>query len=102
MRCAQVVQFWAWLAVLLALQPLQAAGTQAEDRQKIEIVPQIGHIDPVISVAFSPDGPRLLRAATTTAEAVGRRERRAAAHLRGTLGGLLGGVLTRRAAASGS
>ena len=39
---------------------LQAAATQAQDRPKIESVPQIPHSFAVISVAFSPDGRQVL------------------------------------------
>ena len=35
------VRFWTLLAALLGLELLQAAGTLAQDRPKIEIVPQI-------------------------------------------------------------
>jgi WD40 repeat protein len=39
---------------------LPARHADGQDRSKIEIVPQIGHSSSVLSVAFSPDGTRLL------------------------------------------
>ena len=45
--------------VFLALL-LSAHGAAAQDRPKIEITPQIPHSGPVNSVAFSPDGARVL------------------------------------------
>ena len=46
------------IAVLLG--SLLGAGTQAQDQYKTELVLQIGHSDAVLSVAFSPDGTRVL------------------------------------------
>src|SRR4051812_16908906 len=45
-------------ALMVALAPaLQVA---AQDKRKIEVVPQVGHSDAVASVAFSPDGRQVL------------------------------------------
>jgi hypothetical protein len=47
------------LAALLALLT-QVPHASAQDRPKIEVVPIISHTQPVYSVAFSPDGARVL------------------------------------------
>src|SRR5262249_56436126 len=33
---------------------------RGQEKPKVQIVPQIGHVDSVYSVAFSPDGARVL------------------------------------------
>jgi WD40 repeat protein len=48
--------FLIWLVILLVL----IAPVLAQDRTKIEIVPMLGHSRGVLSVAFSPDGRRVL------------------------------------------
>jgi WD40 repeat protein len=50
------------IALVLALLtfPLLAAAVQAQGKSKLEIVPQIPHARDVTSVAFSPDGTRVL------------------------------------------
>ena len=55
------VLFVALLALLT-----QAAHVSAQDRPKIEIVPNIPHSGWVTSVAFSPDGARVLSGSTDT------------------------------------
>jgi WD40 repeat protein len=50
------------LAVRLALLAVLVGAPQAwaQDRSRIDITPQIPHTDMIFSVAFSPDGTRLL------------------------------------------
>src|ERR1700719_5289010 len=55
----QPLQFYIVSSVLLVL-ALQWASAGAQDRSKIEIVPNIPHTGTVYSIAFSPDGTRVV------------------------------------------
>ena len=51
----------AFVTLLLLIEP-----SRAQDRAKIEIVPTVGHFNPITSVAFSPDGGRVLSGGDNT------------------------------------
>jgi WD40 repeat protein len=58
MRIVRATIVWVAAALMMALAPaLEAA---AQDKPKIEVVPQIGHSTAIYSVAFSPDGRQVL------------------------------------------
>ena len=54
------LRFVLFASALLASALLLAVSASAQERPKIEIVPALGHSDSVSSVAFSPDGTRVL------------------------------------------
>src|SRR5262245_50855594 len=53
----RIVPALGWVVLALAL---SANGAAAQDRQKVEIVPALGHTERVTSVAVSDDGSRII------------------------------------------
>ena len=51
---------WTVLAAIAPMAWFVATDVRAQDRPQIEIVPHMAHFGRVRSVAFSPDGARLL------------------------------------------
>src|SRR6476661_5908730 len=50
------------LATVLLATALQSAGADAQERARIEIVPQIAHADDIASATLTPDGAQMLTA----------------------------------------